>query len=141
MTVNTNDGNINDEVFFLEKEYDEVFVNDDDFVSDRKSKQLMIIDIGCPRSLMGKKEYETLLDSLTPSEVDGIKEFAASKKFRFGPSKLYESQIRIELPLELDNVKIEAKIFIVNGDITILIGNDMLEPLGGTIHTDERIRV
>ena len=92
MTVNTNDGNINDEVFFLEKEYDEVFVNDDDFVNDRKSNQLMIVDIGCPRSLMGIKEYETLLNSLTPSEVDGIKEFAASEKFKFGPSKLYESR-------------------------------------------------
>jgi hypothetical protein len=41
-------------VFILDPKYDDVFVNDEDFITnERKGQQFMILDIGCPRSLMG----------------------------------------------------------------------------------------
>ena len=45
-----------DNEIYVHKNYVEVFVNDEEFTRhDHSNKQLMIIDIGCPRSLMGKK--------------------------------------------------------------------------------------
>ena len=133
-------GSDNNEVFYLETNYDDIFVNDEDFISkDRKGTQLMIIDIGCPRSLMGSYEYEKFKSFLPPLELKRIKEFPASEKFKFGPSRLYNSRIRIELKMNLRDVVIKGKFFIVDGDIPILIGNDIIEPLGGSIHTKERV--
>ena len=46
--------------------------------------------------------------------------------------------MRIELPLNIEEAEFDAKFFVINGDIPILIGNDILEPLGGVIDIDER---
>ena len=97
----------------------------------------MIVDIGCPRSLMGKKEYRKLLKSLSSSDRARIKEYKASEKFRFGPSRAYDSLLRVEMPLDLEGVTIDAGFFVVDGaDVPILIGNDILEPLGAIIYTE-----
>ena len=94
---------------YVHKNYVEVFVNEEEFSShDRNKEQLMIIDIGCPRSLMGKKEYEKFLKSLTSSDRARIKEFKACEKFRFGPSRSYDSFLRVEMPLDLEGVTIDA---------------------------------
>ena len=95
----------------------------------------MIVDIGCPRSLMGRKEYEKFRDSLSSSELKSIKESKASEKFRFGPSRTYDSCLRIEMPMNIKGEKIRANFFVVEGEIPILIGNDILEPLGAIIYT------
>ena len=58
-----------DREIYVHKNYVEVFVNEEEFSGhDRDNTQLMIIDIGCPRSLMGKKEYRKLLKSLSSSD-------------------------------------------------------------------------
>ena len=129
-------GRTTDEVFILKTKYDEVLVTDEDFIeNERKGKQFMILDIGCPRSLMGEKEYK----KLKASTEGPISEFSSSEKFRFGPSRIYGSTKRIELPLKIEDFEIDAKFFIVDGDVPILIGNDILEPLGGVIDMDERV--
>ena len=47
------------EVLSVINEYDNIFVNDEVFIEyDRKGVQLMILDIGCPRSLMGEKNLK-----------------------------------------------------------------------------------
>ena len=35
-------------------------------------------------------------------------------------------------------VQIEADFFVVNGDVPILLGNDVMEPLGGNIDMKEK---
>ena len=127
------------EVFYVDKDYRDVFVNDDEFSEhNRKRNQLMIVDIGCPRALLGRKEYERLLNSLSTSERKQIKEYKASEKFRFGPSRTYDSRTRIEIPMNIKGEKIKARFYVVEGDhnIPILIGNDILEPLGAIIYTE-----
>ena len=128
--------NIDTEIY-VTKNYDEVFVNDEEFSGDKSvQNQLMIVDIGCPRSLMGNKEYKKLLSSLSSSELRNIKEFKANEKFRFGPSRSYKSLLKIEIPFNLEGVTVEAKFFVVDGEVPILIGNDILEPLGAVIYTE-----
>ena len=57
---------IENEVFILDAKYDDVFVNDEDFIAnERKDQQFMILDIGCRRSLMGLKEYERFKRALS----------------------------------------------------------------------------
>ena len=125
------------EVFHVGKEYHEVFVNEKEFsVAKRKKNQLMIVDIGCPRSLLGFEEYERLMDSLSSHELKRVKEFEASEKFRFGPSRVYDSRLRIEMPLQIKGVKVAAKFYVIDGNVPILIGNDILEPLGAIIYTE-----
>ena len=139
VTFNVRIGNCDDikEVFYVDKEYHEVFVNDEEFSADaRKKKQLMVVDIGCPRSLLGFEEYERFKDSLSSCELRKVKEFEANEKFRFGPSRVYDSRLRIEMPLNVKGVKIAAKFFVVDGKVPILIGNDILEPLGAIIYTE-----
>ena len=69
ITFNVKIGNVDDdtvEVFHVNENYPEVFVNDIEFsVNKRKRNQLMIVDIGCPKSLMGRDEYERFRDSLS----------------------------------------------------------------------------
>ena len=73
------------------------------------------------------------------STVGPISEFSSSEKFRFGPSWIYGFTKRIELPLKIEDFEIDANIFIVDGDVHILIGNDILEPLGCVIDRDEGV--
>ena len=125
-------------VFYVDNDYTDVFVNEDEFSEEkRKKNQFMVVDIGCPRSLLGRKEYERFLKSLPPSERRRIREDKASEKFRFGPSRTYESRSRIEIPMNIKGERIKAKFFVVEGDnIPILMGNDILEPLGAVIYTE-----
>lgn len=74
---NVSDGRI----IFVDKDYVDVFLNDEDV---RNSNQVMIIDIGCPRSLLGSKEYKRLLKSLSSSQLQRLREFKASENFVLG---------------------------------------------------------
>ena len=94
----------------------------------------MVVDIGCPRYLLGRKEYERFLKSLSQSDRRRIREYKTSEKFRFGPYRTYESRSRIEIPMNIKGEKIKAKFFVVEDDnIPILMGNDIPEPLGGAV--------
>ena len=125
-----------DGIKHVDQKYMEIFVSDEEFSAyERKRSQLMIIDIGCPRSLMGFKEYERYKDSLSSYELERIKETKVSEKFRFGPSRIYDSRFKIEMPMDIKGVKISAQFFVIDGDVPILIGNDILEPLGANIYT------
>ena len=125
--------------FILSVKYDEVFLNDKDLIRLKEfGKQYMIIDIGSPRSLMGEHEYLRLRGALSSVILSRIVEHPAGERFRFGPSKVYSAVKRVELPLRIKDIEIFAKFYIIEGNLPILIGNDIIEPLGGVIHTDER---
>ena len=49
---------------------------------------------------------------------------------------MYDSRLRIELPLDIKGVKVAAKFYVIDGNVPILIGNDILEPLGAIIYTE-----
>ena len=95
----------------------------------------MILDIGCPKSLMGVNEYRKLITSHSKRERDSVVKFFSHEKFKFGPSKLYSSKFRVEIPIKLQSLRVIASFFVIDGNIPILIGNDILEALGGIIKT------
>ena len=124
-------------VFVISADYDKVFLNDEDFFK-TKELQYMIIDIGSPRSLMGESEYFRLRGTISENNRKRILEHPADEKFRFGPSKIYCAAKRVEIPIKIQDKEIFAKFYIIEGNVPILVGNDILEPLGGVIDTNER---
>jgi hypothetical protein len=129
--VNTGEANVT----FCVLPYDEIYKSGDIFRSSRSGiGQCIIIDSGCPRSLMGMKEYEKIKEKFEISaETDVGKE-----NFKFGPSRLYESRSKVRLPVYFRNGMIEIEFFVINGDVPILLGNDVLEPLKASIDLGQR---
>ena len=100
--------------------YDRIFVNNEYFKT--KTKQLgqfIIVDCGCPRSLMGIKELERL-KRIVHIETKNVEE----ERFRFGPSKIYCSKLKVVFPMKLGDTTVTTEFFVVNGDVPILLGND-----------------
>ena len=98
--------------------------------------QIIIVDSGCPRSLLGDKELERL------KELVEVKEFAVkSEGFRFGPSRVYSSNQKVILTMQVGIHEIDCEFFVVTGNVPILLGNDVMVPLGGKIDMVENILV
>ena len=125
--------------YFIEKAYDEIYVSSKDMLSVGKLNLFMIVDIGCPRSLMGISQYELFKQLQVIKDKGNLREFPCNEFFKFGPSKPYMSKLRIEVIMYIENVKLEANFFIVEGQVPILLGNDFLESLGGVIHTSSKV--
>ena len=120
-------------VIAFNQPYDRIFNTDEFFkIKTRQMGQYIIVDSGCPRSLMGDKEFDKLKESLK-LESKHVKE----ERFKFGPSRIYVSKVKAIVPLELgDNVTVKVEFFVVKGNIPILLGNDIMVPLGGKLHLD-----
>ena len=113
--------------------YDRIYKNDDFFTKQKVLGQFIIVDSGCPRSLMGDKEYEMLRRNFRTEE----KEIKRNERFRFGPSRVYESEFKAKLPMRLGDTRLDMEFFVVKGNIPILLGNDMMKPLEGSINLKE----
>ena len=56
---------------------------------------------------------------------------------RFGPSKIYKSNKKVLLKMRIGVLQIECEFFVVGVDVPILLGNNMMVPLGGKIDMEE----
>ena len=90
--------------------------------------QFIIVDCGCPRSLMGDQEYEKLKDLVDLKEIK-VKE----ERFRFGPSRSYSSNMKVKFAMRVGVNEIDCEFFVLEGKIPILLGNDVMAPLGGNL--------
>ena len=77
---------------------------------------------------MGFREYDKLKDEYSTQKVD-----AKDQKFKFGPSKVFKSEFKDRIPMKVGSSDIHADFFVVDGDIPIFLGNDVMEPLGGKL--------
>ena len=112
------------EVFVYSEYYDDIY-NSEAFKDE--AGQLIIVDSGCPRSLMGVKEYEMMKHEY---EVEVLKHNHSDKEnFRFGPSKSYKSEFKVRVPLKFGKSEVFGEFFVVDGNIPILLGNDFLKPM------------
>ena len=83
--------------------YDEIYKSGDFFrLENTNLGQILMVDSGCPRSLMGLKEYEKLKKSYILSE-EGV----SSENFKFGPSRLYKSRFKVKLPVYFEECTME----------------------------------
>ena len=117
------------EVVIFSCSYDSIYRNDSFFQNESQFGQHMIVDSGCPRSLMGWKEFEKLKRGYE-TELLKIKEH---EKFRFGPSKTFNSETKVRVPMRFGDTEIFIDFFIIEANIPILIGNGFLKPIEGSI--------
>jgi hypothetical protein len=94
--------------------------------------QFIIVDCGYPRSLMGDKELVKLKELV---EVQEIK--VKDEGFRFGPSRIYISNKKVRFAIQVGVNSIECEFFVVTGEVPILLGNNVMAPIGGNIDMDE----
>ena len=109
--------------------YDKIYEADEFFRNKRKMGQVIIVDSGCPRSLMGRKEYSILKEKFKMKYL----KLGTKEQFKFGPSRIYDADFKVLLYLRIGDEILEAKFFVIDGDIPILLGNDVLEPFDANI--------
>ena len=108
----------------------DIFNEEEEFFENNTDKgQFMIVDSGCPRGLMGWKEFDRLKQKY---EYEIIK-LKKNENFRFGPSKSYSSDSKIRIPMMIGDSEFYMDFFAVDANIPILVGNDFLKPMGGNI--------
>ena len=94
--------------------------------------QMIIVDSGCPQSLMGEEELKKLKDLIEVIEIN-----VRDEGFRFGPSRIYKSNRKVIFKMKIGIHEIEAAFFVLDGDVPILLGNDVMVPLGGNIDMED----
>ena len=104
---------------------------------------MMIIDIGAPYSLVGKEWMRKYLDE-QKMEIDDLEKVWYSKRFRFGPGKIYQAETRYKIPFLVKSeddteVVLEADVYEVDASVPLLCGKDSLENWNVNIDLRERI--
>ena len=110
----------------------EIFLNEELKRCSENLGQIIVVDSGCPRSLMGDKELERLRD-----HVDVFEFNVKDEAFKFGPSRIYKSNKKVTFTMQVGIMKMSCEFFVVHGDIPILLGNDVMVPLGGVIDMED----
>ena len=100
-------------LFVIEKAYHKVLISNEDIEKITNPNQFMIVDIGCPRSLMGINEFNIFKESQVIKEQGNMKVNQCFEKFKFGPSKPYVSNFRVEVDLVIEDLKLRANFFVV----------------------------
>lgn len=98
----------------------------------KKSKQ-MIVDLGCPTSVLGKEDLDIFIANLTEWQKNNLEMVEVDEKFRFGPSGPYGCSERIRFPIKIGSRNVYCEVAIVHASIPMLLGNNILKPLGAKI--------
>jgi len=99
-------------------------------VSER-SNQVMILDLGAPVSVSGKKGMEEYLENhrLKLQELNTVKCYL---KLTFGPRKQYISRLKVELPVSVQDLHgkedtLKVQTYVVEADVPFLCGKSELK--------------
>ena len=98
----------NDVVFTVDIKYSKV-------KSSASDEQDMIVDIGCPKSLMGDDQWEELLKTLSAQQLERMIINPCKALFKFGPSKSHIANFKAEFPLVIDDVVVESNFLLLKG--------------------------
>ena len=98
----------------------------------RNLGQFIVVDSGCPRSLMGDEELDKLRE-LVQVQIFKVK----NEGFRFGPSRVYTANRKVRFTMKVGANEMDCEFFVVHGKVPILLGNDVMAPLGGNIDMEE----
>ena len=90
----------------------------------------MILDLGCPNSVIGIKDKETFIQNLSQFQQKHISIVKTKEKFKFGPSGPYSCHEKLRFPIQDGSKLIWVKIALVQAQIPMLLGNNILKPLG-----------
>ena len=121
-----------------------VELNDVLFLEEYSEKKSLILDVGCPKSLVGQKWLHKYLAWKNMS-IENLKKRRCSQKFKFGPSKVYESTELIEIPLNVQQsdgvlTRVYLEVFVVDADnVPLLCGLNSLKKWKAVLDLEQDI--
>ena len=89
-----------------------------------------ILDTGCPRSVMSRSKAKDIVQSANPGFY---KVSNANANFRFGSTRVLEARKSIQLNLKFMDIERRVQFFIVDANIPILLGKDIIQHNFGAI--------
>ena len=93
----------------------------------------MIADLGCPNSVLGSNDEEKFIKSLSKFQQENLEIVKVDEKVKFGPSKPYSCSHKIRFPMSCGSSVFWGEVSIVNAEIPMLLGNNILKPLKAEI--------
>ena len=93
----------------------------------------MIVDIGCPNSVISSKDVSNFVKNLSIFQQKNIEMVPADDKFKFGPSGPFRCSEKLKFPIEVDSELFWVEVALVEANIPMLLGNNILKPLGALI--------
>merc|ERR1712240_434197 len=96
-----------------------------------QSNQIMILDLGAPVSVSGKKWMEEYLEK-HGMKLQELNKVRCYQKMTFGPSRQYISRLKVELPVPVQEVNskedtLKVQTYIVEADVPFLCGKSELQ--------------
>ena len=93
----------------------------------------MIADLGCPNTVIGEKDIETFVKNLSKVQQESLEVIPADDKFKFGPSGPFHCSRKLRFPIKIGSGKRWIDVAVVKANISMLLGNNILKPLGAVI--------
>ena len=91
----------------------------------------MIVDLGCPNSVIGDGDVKKFIKSLSHYQQENLELIEADDKFKFGPSGPYKCAQKLRIPIGRKGLWVTVAV--VNATIPMLLGNNLLKPLEAKI--------
>ena len=85
------------------------------FVTENSNE--MIVDIGCPNSVIGSKDVSNFKSNLSEIQQKNLKTERVDENFKFGPSGPYNCLEKLRFPIQLGQKVLWGQISIVNANI------------------------
>ena len=81
----------------------------------------MIADIGCPNSVISRKDVSNFVKNLSKFQQKNLEMMPADDKFKFGPSGPFDCSEKLKFPIEVDSELFWVKVAVVDADIPMLL--------------------
>ena len=93
----------------------------------------MIADLGCPNSVIGVKDVDMFIKNLSEYQKAKLESMKVEESFRFGPSGPYKCVEKLEFPIRNGSGVLWVAVSVVDANIPMLLGNNILKPLAARI--------
>ena len=88
---------------------------------------MAVIDSGCPRTVCGKKWYDTYVDSMSEDQKTNLKCDESNAVFRFGDSSPLTSMMKVFLPVTIKDKNLFLPTDVVDADVPFLLSKEALK--------------
>ena len=90
-----------------------------------------VIDPGCPSNVCGQNWLKCYLDSL--SNHDDVTETPSEKSYQFGPSKIYHSLKKVNIPINIGGKPGHILTDVVDCEVPLLLSKHSIKSAGGQL--------
>ena len=104
-----------------------------DLTSYETDDATMVVDLGCPNSVLGKSDVQRFIKSLSHLQQENLQFVSAEDKFKFGPSGPYRCDRKMKIPIGWKGKTMWVTVAIVDARIPMLLGNNILKPMEAKI--------